>query len=69
VNNVRQSGHLDVHTPGYLESAEAKTAPETRVVAAASLVTGCMIADGEPSRDARVWGGDIEARDGTGKST
>ena len=84
VQIVNESGHLDVHAPGYLESAEAtpldlavpdvqetarwlisaasqKAAPGTRVVAASSILTGCMIANGETSRGALVWGVDVEA--------
>lgn len=91
VRIVGQSGHLDVHAPGYLESAEAtpldlavaevqqtartlaqiagqKASPGTRVVAASSILTGCMISDGETSRGAMVWGFDIEALDAEGKT-
>ena len=82
---VSQSGHLDVHAAGYMDSAEAMpmdlviddadgimatmlsaaaaaASPGTKIILSPSVLTGCMLSNGEISKPAAVLAAEPYAR-------
>ncbi|MFA6008240.1 MAG: FtsX-like permease family protein [Candidatus Shapirobacteria bacterium] len=82
---VSQSGHLDVHAVGYMDSAEAMpmdlviddadgvmeamlyaaaaaASPGTEIILSPSVLTGCMLSNGEISKPAAVLAAEPYAR-------